>query len=93
MIDFKYITKKQADKICSAVTDIETGFYLMKPGRKKKYVQLVLDAVRAKRKTPEQKEIVELYKAFGDYDYAKSHGYLDENDRFVEIKYKDNEQT
>ena len=93
MIDFKYITKKQADKICSAVTDIETGSFFLKPDKGNKYVKLVLDAVRAKRKTPEQKEIVELRRVFGDYDYAKSNGYLDENDRFVEIKYKDDEQN
>ena len=65
---------------------------MLKPDKGNKYVQLVLDAVKSKHKTPEQKEIVELRRVFGNYDYAKSNGYLDENDRFVEIKYKEDEQ-
>jgi hypothetical protein len=36
-----------------------------------------------------QQEIVEWNAVCSDFNYAKNNGYLDENDHFLDIKWKD----
>ena len=94
MKEFKYLTKKESEDFCCATNDLESGNYLIRRRSTDKLLilQELVDAINAKDPDERQKEIVEWYKVCSDYDYAKEKGYIDDDGKFFEIKWKQNEK-
>ena len=91
MKEFNYLTKKESEDLCYATTDLETGNYLVERRSNDKLlvIQELIDAINAKNPDERQKEIVEWNKVCSDYYYAKKKGYIDDDGKFFEIKWKD----
>ena len=95
MKEFKYLTKKESEGLCYATTDLETGNYLIERRSNDKLlvIQELVDAINAKNPDERQKEIVEWHKVCSDYYYAKKKGYIDDDGKLFEIKWKDNKNN
>ena len=94
MKEFKCLTKKDSENFCYATTDLETGNYLI--GRRSNnellVIQELIDAINEKDPDERQKEIVEWHKVCSDYYYAKKKGYINDDGKFFEIKWKQDEK-
>jgi hypothetical protein len=94
MREFKYLTKKDSENICQASCDLESGNYLIRERTEEQLrsINELLNAIHLVSKgnvDDRLKEIVEWHKACSDFYYARDNGYLDENDHFIEIKWKE----
>lgn len=91
---FNHLTKKDSENICQASCDLESGNYLIYQ-RTDERLQYINELIVAKYNAScgiadeRQQEIVEWYTACSDFNYAKDNEYLDENDHFLDIKWKD----
>ena len=82
MTHFKQLTDADKIGLCSAICDLETGNYLIRPRTEMeiKYIQEILVAEHAKNPTERQKEIIEWRRACTDHEYAEANGYLDKTE-------------
>ena len=94
MKEFKYLTKKDSENFCYATTALETGSYLLRrcSNDELHVIQELVEAINAKDPDERQKEIIEWNEVCSDYYYAKKKGYIDDDGKFFEIKWKQNEK-